>query len=259
VIAGGRVLWPSGEFANEQRAWELLLFLAVSDPAGVDRDAVGAALWREVELADVAGSLRHLRRRLRSVLVRAVPGLPETAPFRPDAGRMYRLDTSVISSDAHRFLELEQQAKADEKERLRFLEQALALYEGDLFDSPAAPQFGWVVDPGDDGTSLRQVYRQRYLRICRTVANLHSGGGPGRSGDRALHLYRRMVQDDPQSEDIWRALLTLHARRGDTAGLEREWKRLLDSLAPAQPEMGTTSLYRRLLAELGVGDAAARH
>jgi len=65
--------------------------------------------------------------------------------------------------------------------------------------------------------------RKRCLQLCRMLADLHSGGGPGTSADRALHLYRRMVLD----EDIWRALLTLQARRGDAAGLEREWKRLL--------------------------------
>jgi hypothetical protein len=83
VVHGDRVLWPSREFAQEQRAWELLFFLAASPAEGVDRDAVGAALWSEVDLADVAGSLRQLRRRLRLMLVRAVPGLSEGPRSRP--------------------------------------------------------------------------------------------------------------------------------------------------------------------------------
>ena len=55
VAHADRVLWPSREFAHEQRAWELLFFLAASPSEGVDRELVGAALWPEVDLADVAG------------------------------------------------------------------------------------------------------------------------------------------------------------------------------------------------------------
>src|SRR5207253_9591127 len=130
------VLWPSRELAQEQRAWELLSFLAASLSEGVDRDAVGAALWPEVDLADVAGSLRQLRRRLRLMLVRAVHGLPEGAPLAADTGRIYRLDTGLVSSDAHRFLALLKMARSEGAGALGTLEQAYGLYEADLFDSP---------------------------------------------------------------------------------------------------------------------------
>jgi DNA-binding SARP family transcriptional activator len=211
VVHGDRVLWPSREFAQEQRAWELLFFLAASPAEGVDRDAVGAALWSEVDLADVAGSLRQLRRRLRLMLVRAVPGLPEGAPLEADTGRIYRLDTHVVSSDAHRFTNLLKVARSDGALALGALEQAHALYEADLFDSPTAPPFAWAIDPGDDGTGLRQRYRKQFLDTSRRLADLHLSGGEGAYVERAVDLYRRLVQVDPSDERTWRALLSAHA------------------------------------------------
>jgi hypothetical protein len=95
VVYGDRVLWPSREFGQEGKSVELLLLLAASAPEGVDRDAIGAALWPDIDLADVGASLRQLRRRLRLIVTRVVPGLPESAPFQTDSGRVYRLDPQV--------------------------------------------------------------------------------------------------------------------------------------------------------------------
>jgi two-component SAPR family response regulator len=250
VEGGDRVLWPSRELALEQRAWELLFFLAASPPEGADREAVAAALWREVDLADVAGSLRQLRRRLRLMLVRAVPGLPEGAPLEPDTGCIYRLDTSVVSSDVHRFLDLTKAARSDGASGLETLEQAYDLYAGDLFDSPTSPPFPWAVDPGGDGTSLRQQYRAQFLDVCRALADLHVAGGQGAYVERAIDRYRRVLQVDPIDERIWRALLNAHAIRRDGSALDRDWKRLNSVLREvdhsAAPERETSELYGRL-------------
>jgi DNA-binding SARP family transcriptional activator len=233
-----------------------LFFLAASPSEGVDREVVGAALWPEVDLADVAGSLRQLRRRLRLMLVRAVPGLPDGAPLEADTGRIYRLDTSLVSSDVHCLTSLLRAARSEGASGLGTLEQAYALYEADLFDSPTAPPFAWAVDPGDDGTSLRQRYRGQFLDLCRTLADLHLAGGAGTYLERAIDLYRRLVQVDPLDERIWRALLSAHARRRDNAALDREWQRLLDALhaadTGASPDAETSALYRRLRSGSGI-------
>ena len=252
VAHADRVLWPAREFAHEQRAWELLFFLAASPSEGVDRELVGAALWPEVDLADVAGSLRQLRRRLRQMLVRAVPGLPEGAPLEADTGRIYRLDTNLVCSDAHRFTALLRIAKSDNASALGTLEQAYGLYEADLLDSPTAPPFAWALDPGDDGTSLRQRYRRQFLDMCRTLADLHAAGGQGAYVERGIDLYRRLVQADPLDERTWRALLSAHAKRRDKAALDREWQRLTEALhaadTDASPEAETSAVYQRLMA-----------
>jgi DNA-binding SARP family transcriptional activator len=250
VACADRLLWPARELAQEQRAWELLFFLAASPPEGVDREAVTAALWPDVDLADAAGSLRQLRRRLRLMLVRAVPGLPEGAPLEADTGRLYRLATGLVCSDAHRFTDLLRVARSEGRLALGTLEQAYGLYEADLLDSPQAPPFAWAIDPGEDGTSLRQRYRKQFLDMCRTLADLHVAGGEGAYVERAVDLYRRLVQVDPMDERTWRALLSAHAKRRDRTGVDREWQRLIDALraadSAATPEAETSALYQRL-------------
>ena len=78
------------------------------------------------------------------MLVRAVPGLPERAPLEADTGRIYRLDTNLVSSDVHRFINLLRAAKSEATSELNILEQAYASYEADLFESPTAPPFAWA-------------------------------------------------------------------------------------------------------------------
>jgi DNA-binding SARP family transcriptional activator len=158
-----------------------------------------------------------------------------------------------VSSDAHQFTNLLRVARCDGALALGALEQAHALYEADLFDSPTAPPFAWAIDPGDDGTGLRQRYRKQFLGASRRLADLHLAGGEGAYVERAVDLYRRLVQVDPSDERTWRALLSAHAKRRDRAALDREWQRLIETLraldTDASPEAETSALYRRLRSE----------
>jgi len=69
--------------------------------------------------------------------------------------------------------------------------------------------------------------------------------------ERALELYEELVRLDPSSERLWSALFRLHARLGDRASLERDWRRLCqvlqDEEADAQPCGSTQELYQQLL------------
>ncbi|MBV9174022.1 MAG: bacterial transcriptional activator domain-containing protein, partial [Chloroflexi bacterium] len=80
------------------------------------------------------------------------------------------------------------------------LEQAFSIYEGDLFDSAAAPPFGWALDPRDDGTSLRQEYRKQFVDVCRKLAKLHTVPGDATHLQRAVELHRRLTREDPLDE-----------------------------------------------------------
>jgi DNA-binding SARP family transcriptional activator len=120
-------------------------------------------------------------------------------------------DTHLVSSDAHQFTNLLRVARSERALALGALEQAHALYEADLLDSPTTPPFAWAIDPGDDGTSLRQRHRKQFLDASRRLADLHLSGGEGAYVERAVDLYRRLVQVDPSDERTWRALLSAHA------------------------------------------------
>ena len=77
--------------------------------------------------------------------------------------------------------------------------------------------------PATMATSLRQRYRGQFLDMCRTLADLHVAGSDGAYVERAVDLYRRLVQVDPLDERTWRALLSAHAKRRDMTALGREW------------------------------------
>ena len=110
LLRNGEELWPSGAASREQKPMQLLLFLAAHAAEGVDRDKAVEALLADDESADPVGTLRQWRKRVRGLLSRLVPDLPEE-PFE-DNGRSYRLNPRMVRSDVQRFLQLEGWAKS---------------------------------------------------------------------------------------------------------------------------------------------------
>jgi len=91
VLRDNEELWPAAAPNREQKASQLLLFLAAHSADGVDRDKAAEALLGEDESADPAGTLRQWRKRVRTSLGRLVPDLPEEDLFQ-DSGRSWRLN-----------------------------------------------------------------------------------------------------------------------------------------------------------------------
>jgi DNA-binding SARP family transcriptional activator len=255
ISYGDRALWPSPVFTNERKSLELFLFLAASDPEGVDRDAVGNALWPDVDIADTAGSLRQLRRRLRLVLARAAPGLPEEAPFTADTGRILRLDRAIVWTDVHEFTELSRTARTVERSAaVGMLERARGLATAGFFESPSAPPYSWAIDPGPDGTSLRQQLRRSFEDVTFRLGELYTAEPNGSRANEAIEIFESLLEREKQDERVWRALFRARAARGDRAGLERDWQRLLQTLKSdgptSEPLVETADMYARIRAQL---------
>jgi DNA-binding SARP family transcriptional activator len=255
VLRDGEELWPAAAPNREQKALQLLLFLAAHSADGVDRDKAAEALLGEEESADPTGTLRQWRRRVRIALNRLVPDLPEEDVFE-DSGRNWRLNRRLVRSDVQRFLELDEWAKS--KGRLDpepAYEAMRALYVGDLFDRAAAQPYAWAVTPGPSGPSLVQEYRQMYQEATRLLAERYAAtpDNPHRT-EQALELYDELVRLDPTNERLWVALFRLHAHLSDRVALEREWRRLCQVLQEeepgAEPRRTTAELYKQLLREL---------
>jgi DNA-binding SARP family transcriptional activator len=265
-FAGPRVLhkdeelWPSAAAGREQKAFQLLLFLAAHSTDGVDRDKAAEALLADDESADPVATLRQWRKRVRALLGRLVPDLPED--LFEDSGRSYRLNPRMVRSDVQRFLELERWAKSKARHNPEPAYEAMrALYVGDLFDRAAAQPYAWAVAPGAGGVSLVQEYRQVYQEATRTLAERYAATADDpRRAERALELYEELVRLDPINERLWSALFRLHARLGDRVALERDWRRLCqllqDEAPDAQPRGTTRELYQQLLRSVDAQPAA---
>lgn len=260
VLRGGDELWPSREAGREVKPFQLLLFLAAHSADGVDRDRAAVALLAEDESVDPATTLRQWRHRVRSFLGRLVPDLPAD-PFE-DAGRICRLNPEIVRSDVQRFLALERWAKSRACLNPEAAYEGMrALYVGDLFGRSAAQPYPWAVGPRADGTSLAQEYRQLYQDATRVLAERYAAttDDPQRA-ERALELYEELTRLDPTNERLWCALFRLHAQMGDRAALERDWRRLcqtLDEIEPGtKPRVTTTDLYQQSLRALAAQPSA---
>jgi hypothetical protein len=219
---------------------ELLLLLAVHPVTGIASETVADMLWDEAR-ADPPGDLRKKRSKLRLKLRRLVPDLPAD-PLPGDAykgEKVVLLDTSVVSSDVHEFIELLDLAKGlQPADAIAAYEAALGLYRGDLLDASDMRKYRWMYDAdpqialGRRG-ELRAMHKEARLKLAGLLAE-----GPESGLARAEELYSALCGEDLDNEHLWTALFRIHERTGSSLGLESAVRRFRD----AQVELGTTNV-----------------
>jgi LuxR family maltose regulon positive regulatory protein len=270
VHSGERELTPTGEEGASYKAWEILAFLAAQPGGAAPKEKLLDAVWPEVDEERAANRLRSEMNRLRGILARQVP------EFRPDLVRCdrdgtCRLDTTAVWSDAHRFWALCSAARSlPPGEAKPALEQALALYRGDLLSSRATRFYDWVEERDDSGVSLRERYRDQYCWVAQRLACLYRRDG---RPEQAVVLYKSLLKAEPTLEDIVRELYRCYSELGDLNALIREERHLRQALREAyydpndpeddpnryQPEPETVELFNRIRRELEerIGGAGA--
>jgi len=124
------------------------LLLAVHPVAGIASETVADMLWDEAR-ADLPGDLRKKRSKLRLKLRRLVPDLP-VDPLPGDAykgEKVVLLDTSVVSSDVHEFIEVLDLARGlKPPDAIAAYEAVLGLYRVDLLDASDMRKYRWTYD-----------------------------------------------------------------------------------------------------------------
>ena len=119
------------------------------------------------------------------------------------------------------------------------LEQAIALYAGDLLPSCYDT---WI-------TAEREAFRQRYLGALRQLISLLESQ---RRYAQAIGYARRLVAHDPLDEAGYRDLVRLLTAVGDRAGAARAYQ---EGVATLQRELGiapsqeTQEAYAALMAQ----------
>jgi DNA-binding SARP family transcriptional activator len=141
------------------------------------------------------------------------------------------------------------------------LEQARALYVGDLLSGRKARFYEWVDEREDSGLSLREQYREEYYRATQRLARLYVEEG---RADRAVPLYKEILKAEPVLEDIVRELYRCYQQLGDLTALIREDRHLRQALQEAyadpdnvkvnpndyQPESETVALFNEIRHEV---------
>ena len=177
-----------------RKARALLAYLAFHPGGAHPRDRLTALLWPDVTDAQARQSLRQALAALRRAL-------PKRGELVID-GDTVAVNPSRVDVDVARFERL-----FADGSRPR-LEQAVALYGGDLLESfhVKAPAFeDWLVSERE---RLRELGR-------KALATLLADQTRAGAGEAALHTARRLLTLDPLQEDVHRALMRLYVAQGN--------------------------------------------
>ena len=261
VTSDEREITPTGEEGASYKAWEVLAFLAAHPDGAVSREKLLTAVWPDVDPERAGNRMRVAMARLRALLARQVPGLTADV-VRCERDGTCRLDGAVVWSDVQQFSALcRAAARLAPEQAMAALEQACALYKGDLLAGRGARFYEWVEERDESGLSLRERYREEYYRALQRLAQLHyQAGQPA----RAVSLYKRLLKAEPTLEDVVRDLYRCYAQLGDLSSLIREDRHLRQALREAyydpsdsdddpehyQPEPETVELFNRIRTEL---------
>jgi TolB-like protein/DNA-binding SARP family transcriptional activator len=231
------------------RKGELLLtYLALSPGKTFPRDKLAALLWSDRSEEQARHSLRQTL-----TIVRNELGGGEPPPFLTEGDRI-GLSSGAVDTDVAAFERLVSSGDADD------LAQGCALYRGDLLEDVS------VRDEGYEEWLL--VERQRlHGEALRALGRLLSDQEQSRAADPIGSTAQRLLQLEPANEQAHRALMRLHAGRGQREAALRQYQECRAALKRelnAEPGKETEQLYRALtevenVAEMPVAAAQSVH
>ena len=208
-----------------QKDRALLAVLALTPGAAHTRDRLAGLLWSDRADPHARDSLKHALSRLRVAL--GCDGDPLVADR-----QSVRLDPVAMSVDVAAFERLLAEGTPDAAEA------AIALYRGDLLDGIGVRDSAFE--------QWLRVERQRLRgRVEEAAAGLMARSLAEGSLVRAAAVARRLMDLDPLREDACRALMRIHAERGEAARALRLYDALRDRLQRelgVRPERETTRL-----------------
>lgn len=209
----------------------LLAYLALSPALTRSREHLAAVLWERSAEEQARASLRQTLSSLRRVL----PGTG-SAIVNTDAHAVW-LDERAIRVDARDFERLAAQPSPES------LEQAVALYRGDLLDGFSLREEAFEDWAAGERRRLREVALQAFSELLShfaTSERLESG----------IQIAERLLMMDPLQEWAHCALMGLYSRSGRRDAALRQYQectRILDrelGIAPAEQT-------QRLAADIG--------
>jgi len=215
IGAGGDDLTLSGK---KLRA--LVALLALPPSLGWSREQLTALLWgdRDEELA--RGSLRQALAELRRLLGEgALLADRETVAFDPAAIRIDAVEFGALSAASQ-------------------WDRAAALYRGDLLTGVSLPNGGFADWLLVERTRLHDLAIRVLSRVLET-----------QSGEDAIATALRLQDLDPDREETYRALMRLHAAKGDRSQALRQYQLCRDRLQRelgVKPEPETERLFQEI-------------
>ncbi len=209
----------------------LLAHLALSGGRPQSRERLAGLLWADRAEAQARDSLKQALAEIRQTFRQI--GLD---PVRADRG-FVTFEPKGIEVDAVEFTRLATDAQAPDR--------AAALYRGDLLDGIEAPtaEFEEWLRPE----------RERLSGIAvRVLEQVALSPAPDTRAAEAIRLGRHLLARDRLCEPIYRALMRLHARKGERAAALKIYAACREALQQdlgVAPDARTEELYRDVLTD----------
>ncbi len=212
-----------------KKSQALVAYLALPLGQAHPRDKLAALLWGDMREAQARAGLRQTLFTLRKIL-----GDPD--PLRL-VGETIALDPALVAVDVQAF---EERVAHGTREAL---EEAAALYQGDLLDGLAlqeSPFEEWL---------LAEQLRLRELAL-EALAKLLAQQRDAGALDEALQTALRLAALDPLQEPVHRTLMRLYTQLGRRGAALRQYQLCVGALQRelrAEPDDETRALYQQIL------------
>ena len=231
---------PLGEIEparwRSQRALSIFLYLAMRGGRGVTRDRLVELFWPGRQRRSAQGNfhptLSYIRGALRDVSEGQVVVVRNA---------LYQLDPDLLLTiDAHRFeaLAVEGRTRTKPADRIKTLEEAVALYQGDFLD-------------GRDEPWTDEIRTRLALGFENVLAALAALLVQGNEPARAIPVCRRLLDRSPYREEVHVRLMGCYNLIGDRRAILDHYRRLTRLLREdlgSEPLPETTRSYESLLA-----------
>jgi DNA-binding SARP family transcriptional activator len=237
VVKDGQTIEFSGK--AQRRPLDLLKVLIAYGGKSVDVNMVMGALWPDSQGDAAQKSFDTTLHRLRKLLADDVVTL---------TNRGVSLNPKLCWVDIWEFdqlasLPVHAQSSEDDgagvpgRDADAVIDRVFQLYKGDFLCFEEEQQ--WIFAPADK-------FKSKFIRFVRKAGDLLEQHG---NWSRAIEVYRRGIEVDNLSEDLYRALMESQRRGGSVAdALEtyRRCRQMLSVLLSIAPSERTTALYRQL-------------
>jgi len=221
------------------RLQSLLAYLLLYRDAPQSRHRLAFLFWSDSPEAQALTNLRNLLYHLRHDLPdadRFVHVDRSTLQWR--SGAPFDLDVARFERALSRAGEAPGGASTEPATARHALEQAVAVYDGDLLPSCYED---WIVSERE---RLRQAFERALERLMQLLEDQQEYGG-------AIRYAQQLLRHDPLHEGSYRRLMRLHALTGDRAGALRTYHKcatILERELDVEPSPITREMYERLLA-----------
>lgn len=240
-------LEPGTALTFRTKKTQALLAYLVLHPGRVHRrESLAAVFWGDMPEKQARGSLRHALYELR----RALAAAPAALRIEGDT---VAVNANLIDLDVATFTRL----LADG--RPQALEQAIALYRGDLLAGLGVKEEPWEAWLRGEREQLRE-------RAVEGLARLLTHQREAGELELAIGTAHQLLALDRLQETVHRTLMRLYAQLGQRGAALRQYQECVNVVQRelgAEPEGETRQLYREILQQRtasnapAVGDAAA--